>query len=56
VNCVKRRSVLNDPIGTTERSRGAVVQVNVLVDLEALAFQGGAPATETPAPKAPVRK
>ncbi len=53
---MKRRSVLNDPIGTTERARGAVVRVNVLVDLENLAFQGGAPAADAPAPKAPVRK
>lgn len=33
---MKRRSVHNDPISSTERDRGAVVQVNVLVDLETL--------------------
>lgn len=31
---MKRRSIQNDPIGSTERDRGIVVQVNVLVDLE----------------------
>jgi hypothetical protein len=31
---MKRRSVQNDPISTTERDRGAVVRVNVLLDLE----------------------
>ncbi|MEO6700580.1 MAG: hypothetical protein ABI140_03425 [Jatrophihabitantaceae bacterium] len=31
---MKRRSVQNDPISSTERDRGAVVRVNVLLDLE----------------------
>lgn len=31
---MKRRSVQNDPISSTERDRGAVVTVNVLFDLE----------------------
>jgi hypothetical protein len=49
---MKRRSVLNDPLNTTERARGVVVKLNVLADLEDL----DAPVVDAPAPKAPVRK
>jgi hypothetical protein len=56
VNCVKRRSVLNDPIGTTERSRGVVVRLNVLVDLDETDPRCDAPVVDAPAPTAPARK
>jgi hypothetical protein len=47
---MKRRSVLNDPIGTTERARGVVVRLNILVGLEE-----PDPRCDPPAPTVPVR-
>ncbi len=53
---MKRRSVLNDPIGTTERARGVVVRLNVFADLEDAAPRCDAPVVDAPAPTAPARK
>lgn len=43
VTSVKRHSVRNDPISSTERERGAVRTINVLVDLEEILPTAHAP-------------
>jgi len=52
---MKRRSVHNDPIGTSERDRGAVI-VRMSVDLDTAVPAARPSAETTAAPKAPSQK